>query len=182
MPDIVSTLTIFIHYLKMYPYLLNIHNIKYLIQIQSPSSQQKLKSLWILVILAQVFVFGWTDAAACASLTLPHPGEGVLGVVLHPHHHVRHAEALLVWSWGRQGGSTLLEGRVAHLREGVLYTHTAPGPDEEGRKGGTERRENGRKRELYESGRNQELDTLKTWIWSDVKEFYSESNSSVFIL
>lgn len=70
---------------------------------------------------------GRKGVTACVSLTLPHAGKGVLGLILHPHHHVRHAEALLVGSRGGQRGSALLEGRVADLREGVLYAHTAPG-------------------------------------------------------
>lgn len=81
-------------------------------------------------------VFVRKVVTACSSLTLPHPGKGVFGVILHPHHHVRHSEALLIRSWGGQGGATLLKGWVAHLWEGVLHIHTASGQDkEEGEKG-----------------------------------------------
>lgn len=84
---------------------------------------------------------GRKGVTACVSLTLPHAGEGVLGLILHPHHHVRHAEALLVGSRGGQRSSALLEGRVADLREGVLDAHAAPGRwgrRSEGWKGGGE--------------------------------------------
>lgn len=88
---------------------------------------------------------GRKGATACVSLTLPHAGEGVLGLVLHPHHHVRHAEALLVGSRGGQRSSALLEGRVADLREGVLDAHTAPGRSGGGEEDGWKRTK-GRKR------------------------------------
>ena len=100
----------------------------------------------------QALACGWEGATACASLTLPHPGKGVLGFVLHPHHHVRHAEALLVGSWGGQGGSTLYEGWVAHLREGgpvrSHYSWTGCGGE------GGERGEGGEEGNVWENRRS----------------------------
>ena len=54
--------------------------------------------VFIVLSTAARLMFWLQSGVAPWSLTLPHASKRVLGIVLHPQHHVRHVDALLVWT------------------------------------------------------------------------------------